>query len=75
MKPYTTFDRRGGPLLFDTDLRAVARADEKLRADPTAQLLAAAVDVILPDAELRRRVAAAWQQLYGTALLPGQRSP
>ena len=183
MKQYTTFDRPGGPLLFDTDLREVARADEKLRAGPTAQLLAAAVDVMaaateahearhaldevdpngpppptplfevmersttqfigladaelraylgelhdtgstacwvlaktmrgvygrgasrtphfyatftilrqldpepdrapaarlamlcdLPDAELRRRVAAAWQKLYGTALLPGQRA-
>ena len=28
----------------------------------------------LPDAELRRRVAGAWQKLYGTALLPGQRA-
>ena len=46
LEQYTTFDRPGGPLLFDTDLRAVARADEKLRAGPTAQLLAAAVDVM-----------------------------
>jgi hypothetical protein len=28
----------------------------------------------LPDAELRRRVAAAWQKLYGAPLLPGQRA-
>jgi hypothetical protein len=28
----------------------------------------------LPDAELRRRVAAAWQKLYGAPLSPGQRA-
>jgi hypothetical protein len=46
LEPYTRFDRPGGPLLFDTDLHAVVRADEKLRAAPDAQLLAAAVDVL-----------------------------
>jgi len=45
LEQYTRFDRRGGPLLFDTDLRAVARADEKLRAGENARLLAAAVGV------------------------------
>ena len=45
LEQYTRFDRRGGPLLFDTDLRAVARADEKLRAGENARLLAAAIDV------------------------------
>ena len=43
---YTTFDRPGGPLLFDTDLRAVTRADEKLRAGDVARVLAAAVDLV-----------------------------
>ena len=43
---YTRFDRPGGPLLFDTDLHAVARADEALRGGATAQVLAAAVDVM-----------------------------
>jgi hypothetical protein len=46
LEPYTRFDRPGGPLLFDTDLRAVARADEKLRGGEDARLLAAAVDVL-----------------------------
>ena len=46
LEPYTRFDRPGGPLLFDTDLHAVVRADEKLRAGEDARLLAAAVDVL-----------------------------
>ena len=46
LEQYTRFDRPGGPLLFDTDLHAVVRADEKLRAGATAQVLAAAVDVL-----------------------------
>lgn len=46
LDPLTRFDRPGGPLLFDTDLRAVRRADEKLRTGETARLLAAAVDVL-----------------------------
>ena len=182
LEQYARFDRPGGPLLFDTDLHAVVRADEKLRTGANAQVLAAAVDVLasateahearhaldevnpdgpppppalfdvmgessaqfvgmadaelraylgelhdtgsaacwvvskmlrgvygrgarrtphffatltilrqldpepdrepaarlallcdMPDAELRRRVAAAWQKLYGAAMLPGQR--
>jgi hypothetical protein len=46
LEPYTQFDRGGPPLLFDTDLRAVTRADEKLRSGETARLLAAAVDIM-----------------------------
>ena len=34
---------------------------------------AAGVLCDMPDAELRRRVAAAWQKLYGAPMLPGQR--
>jgi hypothetical protein len=46
LDPLTQFNRPGGPLLFDTDLRAVRHADEKLRSGETARLLAAAVDVL-----------------------------
>ena len=46
LEPLTRFDRPGGPLLFDTDLRAVRHADEKLRSGESARLLAAAVDVL-----------------------------
>jgi hypothetical protein len=46
LEPYTRFDRPGGPLLFDTDLHAVVRADEALRGGETARLLAAAVDMM-----------------------------
>jgi hypothetical protein len=46
LEPLTRFDRPGGPLLFDTDLRAVRHADEKLRSGETARLLAAALDIL-----------------------------
>jgi hypothetical protein len=46
LEEYTRFDRPGGPLLFDTDLRAVVHADEKLRAGDDARVLAAALDVL-----------------------------
>jgi hypothetical protein len=46
LEQYARFDRPGGPLLFDTDLHAVVRADEKLRTGANAQVLAAAVDVL-----------------------------
>jgi hypothetical protein len=46
LEPLTRFDRPGGPLMFDTDLRAVTRADEALRAGTSARLLAAAVDIM-----------------------------
>ena len=46
LEQYARFDRPGGPLVFDTDLHAVVRADEKLRAGANAQVLAAAVDVL-----------------------------
>ena len=71
LEQYARFDRPGGPLLFDTDLHAVVRADEKLRAGATAQVLAAAVDVLasateahearhaLDEVEPRRAAAAA----------------
>ena len=45
LEAYTRFDRPGGPLLFASDLRAVARADEQLRSGPHA-VLRAAVDVM-----------------------------
>jgi hypothetical protein len=46
LEPLTRFDRPGGPLFLDTDLRAVKHADEKLRSAETARLLAAAVDAL-----------------------------
>jgi hypothetical protein len=46
LEEYSRFDRPGGPLLFDTDLRAVVRADEKLRGGDDARVLAAALDVL-----------------------------
>jgi hypothetical protein len=46
LEPDTKLTRPGGPLVLDTDLKAVARADEKLREGPTARLLAAAVDLM-----------------------------
>ena len=46
LEPATELSRPGGPLVLDTDLKAVARADEKLRDGPTARLLAAAVDLM-----------------------------
>jgi len=46
LEEYARFDRPGGPLLFDTDLHAVARADEKLRVGENARVLAAALDVL-----------------------------
>jgi hypothetical protein len=46
LEPETRLTRPGGPLVLDTDLRAVARADDKLRDGPTARLLAAAVDLM-----------------------------
>jgi hypothetical protein len=46
LEPETKLTRPGGPLVLDTDLRMVARADEKLRDGPTARLLGAAVDLM-----------------------------
>jgi hypothetical protein len=44
MQPYTRLDRPGGPLMLDTDLRSVARADEELRRGAIAEALRRAVD-------------------------------
>jgi hypothetical protein len=46
MAPLARLDRPGGPLVLDTDLKQVARADEALRSGATAQALAAAVDLM-----------------------------
>jgi hypothetical protein len=46
LEPETQLTRPGGPLVLDTDLKAVARADDKLRDGATARLLAAAVDLM-----------------------------
>ena len=43
---FARLDRPGGPLILDTDLRGVARADEALRSGETAQALRAAVDLM-----------------------------
>ena len=45
MEPHTRVDRPGGPLLLDTDLRKVARADEALRTGDTAETLRRALDL------------------------------
>lgn len=44
MEPYTRLDRPGGPLMLDTDLRHVARADEELRDGTTAETLRRAIE-------------------------------
>lgn len=44
MEPYTRLDHPGGPLMLDTDLRRVARADEELRDGSTAETLRRAID-------------------------------
>ena len=45
MEPHTRVDRPGGPLLLDTDLRKVARADEALRTGAAAETLRRALDL------------------------------
>ena len=44
MEPYTRLDRPGGPLMLDTDLRGVARADEELRSGAVAEALRRSID-------------------------------
>lgn len=51
LEPESSLTRPGGPLVLDTDLKAVARADEKLRDGPTARLLGDAVDVMALETE------------------------
>lgn len=46
LEPYTKLGRPGGPLLLDTDLRNVSRADEELRSGPIHETLARAVDLV-----------------------------
>jgi len=46
MADFARLDRPGGPLILDTDLRSVARADETLRSGATAQALEATVDLM-----------------------------
>ena len=46
LEQYARFDRPGGPLLFDTDLRAVVARRREAARGANAQVLAAAVDVL-----------------------------
>jgi hypothetical protein len=46
IEPEARLDRPGGPLVLDTDLREVAKADKKLRDGAVATSLRAAVDVM-----------------------------
>jgi hypothetical protein len=46
LEPEARLSRPGGPLVLDTDLRAVARADQKLREGDIARVLRAAVDLM-----------------------------
>lgn len=46
LAPLARLDRPGGPLILDTDLHQVARADEALRVGATAQALEAAIDLM-----------------------------
>jgi hypothetical protein len=46
LEPETQLSRPGGPLVLDTDLRDVARADRKLREAATTRTLHAAVDLM-----------------------------
>ena len=56
---------------FYATFTILRQLDAELDRAPAARL---SMLCELPDAELRRRVAGAWQKLYGTALLPGQRA-
>jgi hypothetical protein len=46
LEPYTSYERPGGPVVLESDLRAVARVDGKLASGATAAVLAAAVDLL-----------------------------
>ena len=55
---------------FFATLTILRQLDPEPDREPAARL---ALLCDMPDAELRRRVAAAWQKLYGAAMLPGER--
>ena len=56
---------------FYATLTIMRQLDPAPDREPAARL---AMLCDLPDAELRARVATAWQKLYGAPLLPGQRA-
>jgi hypothetical protein len=45
LRPLAQLTHPGGPLILDTDLKEVVRADEQLRDEATTRLFAAAVDL------------------------------
>jgi hypothetical protein len=59
LAPYAEYGNPGGQLVFEPDLRSVARADEKLRAKATVRVLTAAVDYLALPTEAHE----AWRAL------------
>jgi hypothetical protein len=51
LERFTELGRRGGPVVLESDLRRLGRADDKLRSGAAATMLAAAVDLMSQSTE------------------------